>query len=90
MGMSREGASSLVSKLPLCSSGQVAQVLKRAGFEKGKKVRGSHQRYLKTRSDGTQIVTVLVEGRKVIPRGTLNSILTLAEISEAEFLRLLK
>jgi hypothetical protein len=41
------------------------------------------------RTDGTKDITVVVLGRKEIPRGTLRSILKLASVSEDQFIRAL-
>ena len=42
------------------------------------------------RPDGAKDVTVVVLGRKEIPRGTLRDILGLASVSDEEFLRALR
>ncbi|MBI2433400.1 MAG: type II toxin-antitoxin system HicA family toxin [Candidatus Hydrogenedentes bacterium] len=79
-----------MSKLPLCSSAQVEAVLKRLGFKEVKRGKGSHRPYAKVSKDGKVLATVLVLGKKEIPRGTLKSILELAGISPEEFIRHLK
>lgn len=79
-----------MSKLPLVSSREVIRVLERAGFKRGLKSSGSHQVFAKCLDDGTTITTVVVLGKKEIPRGTLKDILTRARLSGDEFLRLLR
>jgi len=84
-----------MAKLPLCSSGQLVAVLKRAGFspkkQSGRKKKGSsHQTWIKEVPSGEMIVTVVVLGKKEIRRGTLKDILKQAEIPHDEFLRLPK
>ena len=41
-------------------------------------------------ADGTKDVTVVILGRKEVPRGTLRDILRLANVSDDEFLRALR
>jgi len=48
---------------------------------------GSHLSMYRQRPEGTKDVTVIILGRKDIPRGTLRSILKLGNVSESEFLR---
>lgn len=50
---------------------------------------GSHLSMYRERPDGTKDVTVIILGKKEIPRGTLRSILKLGSVSESEFLRAL-
>ena len=47
---------------------------------------GSHLSMYRQRPDGTKEVTVIILGKKEIPRGTLRNILKLGNISEVEFL----
>ncbi len=51
---------------------------------------GSHRAYVKERPDGTHLATTVVLAKKELPRGTLKQILELAQISNDEFLKLLK
>jgi predicted RNA binding protein YcfA (HicA-like mRNA interferase family) len=79
-----------VSQLPLCSSEQVVAALKRLGFQRTQKTKGSsHQPYWRAR-ENRKYVVVVVLGKKEIPRGTLKAILIQAGLSEAEFLTALK
>ena len=48
---------------------------------------GSHLSMYRGRPDGAKDVTVIMLGKKEIPRGTLRSILRLGNVSESEFLR---
>ena len=79
-----------MSKLPLVSSRELIRVLERAGFKRGLKSSGSHQVFLKHLPDNTTITTVVVLGKKEIPRGTLKDILGRARLSDEEFVRLLR
>jgi predicted RNA binding protein YcfA (HicA-like mRNA interferase family) len=78
-----------VSPLPLCSSEQVIRVLERCGFSRGPKSPGSHQAFIKGTPRG-KIVTVVVLGKREVPRGTLKDILERAHISKEQFLRELR
>ena len=79
-----------MSKLPLVSSREVIRALECAGFKRGAKSPGSHQVFAKHLDDGTTQTTVMVLGKKEIPRGTLKSILERAGLSDDEFVRLLR
>lgn len=70
--------------LPLVSSDKVLAALARAGFTV-EHISGSHAALKRDTR-----VTVVVLGKKEIPRGTLKNILKLAGISEAEFRAFLK
>jgi predicted RNA binding protein YcfA (HicA-like mRNA interferase family) len=48
---------------------------------------GSHLSMYRGRPDGAKDVTVIILGRKEIPRGTLRGILRLGNISESDFFR---
>ena len=74
-------------KLPRVDARQLIRALKRAGFEE-KRQRGSHL-HLRRETDGKR-VTVPVHRGKIIPIGTLRSILRDANISSEEFQQLLK
>jgi len=75
-----------MSKLPLCSSDDVIGALHRGGFEKARRSKGSHQTLRRPREGGETDVTVVPIGKKEIPRGTLRSILKLANVTIEEFL----
>lgn len=79
-----------MAKLPLCSSKQVCGVLERVGFECLKKKAGSHQSYVRELPDGRKISVVVIIGKKEMTRGTLKRLLARAELSESDFLKLLK
>lgn len=77
-------------RLPLCSSELVVKILERDGFAPTNlSSKGSHRTFRKhlPKEDRT-LTTVVVLARKEIPRGTLESILKQAEMTEARFLRL--
>jgi predicted RNA binding protein YcfA (HicA-like mRNA interferase family) len=76
-------------QLPLCSSKQVVNALKRAGFRPARRSKGSHQTFVRE-AGGRKYTTVVVLGKRVIPRGTLENILKLAGMSAEEFWRLLR
>ena len=76
--------------LPLCSSRQVVNALKRLGFTPCRAKGSSHQSFKRTIETGETCVTVVTLGMKEIPRGTLKSILAMGHISEEDFLKHLK
>lgn len=78
-----------MARLPLCSSNQIINALKRAGFQPASSNPGSHLT-MERRTSRRVITTIVVMGKKEVPRMTLKSILRLAEMSQAEFLRHLK
>ena len=78
-----------MARLPLCSSAQVTNALKRAGFREASSSGGSHLT-MERRTGRRTITTVVVMGKKEIPRSTLKSILRLAELSQSEFLKHLR
>lgn len=84
-----ESASGGVTKLPLCSSDEIVHALERAGFRPARSARGTHLAMSK-QIGGRTITTVVILGKREVPRGTLEGILRLAEISPAEFTALLK
>jgi predicted RNA binding protein YcfA (HicA-like mRNA interferase family) len=51
---------------------------------------GSHLSMYRQRPDGTKDVTVVVLGKREIPRGTLRAILKLGKVSESDFLDALR
>jgi len=80
-----------MTKLPLVSSKVLVAALERDGFHPKRKSKGgSHQTFCKDLPDGRVLVTVVVLGKREIPRGTLASILRRAEISHDKFLNLLR
>jgi len=48
---------------------------------------GSHLSMYRERPDGAKDMTVIILGKREIPRGTLRSMLKLGNVSESEFLR---
>lgn len=76
-------------KIPLCSSDQIIRVLERNGFVKKKKTRGSHQALIRREGSRSRVVIVVL-GKKEIKRGTLRSILEMADMSLEQFLKELK
>ncbi|MQY73666.1 MAG: addiction module toxin, HicA family [Dehalococcoidia bacterium] len=79
-----------MSQLPLCSSKQIIDALIKDGFQlRSKSKRGSHQVLQKKLPSGRTIVVPVVIGKKEVPRGTLSSILRLAQIDRDHFLSLL-
>ncbi len=77
-------------RLPLLSSKEVISALKRDGFLYApKRGKGSHIALKKTDDHGKSRL-VIIPKRKVIPRGTLLSILDQAGLSKMEFTDLLR
>lgn len=77
-------------RLPLVSSAKLVRALIRLGFSADPHPSGgSHLSMYRERPDGRRDVTVVVLGKKEIPRGTLRDILRLGNVSDAEFLRVL-
>ena len=77
----------MTNEIPLCSSRQVVNALRRAGFVPARRSKGSHQAFVRVGPDGKRYTTVVVLGKAVIPRGTLRGILDLAGLSVEEFRR---
>ncbi len=71
----------------LFSSDEVIAALQRGGFALARNSSGSHSTYKRKRPDGTHDVTVVARGYKTLPRATLHSVLTMANVTEDEFLR---
>ena len=68
-------------RYPICNANDVTRVLRRNGFEKvGQK--GSHQKWRHV--DGRQVI-VADHGSKLIPIGTLKSIIEGSKLSVDEF-----
>ncbi|MFL6071997.1 MAG: type II toxin-antitoxin system HicA family toxin [Mycobacteriales bacterium] len=72
-------------RLPAASGAQVVKALMQVGFVVDH-VRSSH--YVMYHADG-RTTTVPVHGNRDIPRGTLRGIVRQAQLTVAEFLRLL-
>jgi len=79
-----------MQRLPLLSSDKVIRALKRGGFDFApKRGKGSHMAFTKTDEHGIKRL-VIVPKKKVIPRGTLLSILDQAGLNKEQFLELLR
>lgn len=78
-----------MARLPLCSSDQIISALKRAGFQPASSSAGSHLT-MERKTGRRTITTVVVMGKKEVPRYTLKMVLKLAEISQSEFLKCLR
>jgi len=77
-----------MTKFPSLSSKQVIKALKSIGFEDGpKRGKGSHIAMVK-REPG-KIRLVIIPNRKIIPKGTLRSILDQAGLTRDEFISLI-
>ena len=76
-----------MTKFPSLSSKQVINTLKSIGFEDApKRGKGSHVALVK-REPG-KIRLVIIPNRKIIPKGTLRSILDQAGLTRDEFISL--
>jgi predicted RNA binding protein YcfA (HicA-like mRNA interferase family) len=75
-----------MSSRRLFSSDEIIAALIRCGFEPTGRSSKNHQTLKRPRSDGTHDVTVVPMGKKEIPKGTLQSILHLANVEYEEFL----
>lgn len=77
-----------MTKFPSLSSKQIVKTLKSIGFEDApKRGKGSHIA-LVNREPGN-IRLVIIPNRKIIPKGTLRSILDQAGLTREEFLALI-
>jgi predicted RNA binding protein YcfA (HicA-like mRNA interferase family) len=77
-----------MTKFPALSSKQVINTLKSIGFEDApKRVKGSHIAMVK-REPG-KIRLVIIPNRKIIPKGTLRSILDQAGLTRDEFISII-
>jgi len=77
-------------RLPLLSSKEIISALKRCGFIYApKRGKGSHVALIKTGKEEKSRL-VIIPKKKVIPKGTLLSILDQAGLSKKEFLNLLR
>jgi predicted RNA binding protein YcfA (HicA-like mRNA interferase family) len=79
-----------VSEVPLCSSEEICNALRRAGFVPGRAASGDHQFWFRENPDDTKSTTTVVLGRREVPRGTLRKILRQAGLTVEEFRELLK
>lgn len=77
-----------MARLPLCSSDQIIQALRRGGFERAHSS-GSHLT-MERRTRQRTIITVVIMGKREVPRGTLSRILRLAEMTNQRFIELLR
>ena len=68
----------------------VVNALTRAGFRAARRSRGSHQTFARVHADGHKDITVVVLGKREIPRGTPRSIIRSAGLSVEEFRALLR
>ena len=78
-----------MSRLPLCSSEEIVKALQRAGFQSAHRSPGSHLT-LSKRVGKRTITTVVVLGKREVPRPTLRKILRLAQLTDEEFLTYLR
>lgn len=76
-----------MSKLPSVSPDDCIRVLLKAGFSVSRQ-RGSHVQMRRNSPPPARTVPVPT-GKRTLPRGTLNSIIRLAEMTRDEFLELL-
>jgi predicted RNA binding protein YcfA (HicA-like mRNA interferase family) len=75
-----------MSRRRLFSSDEIINALLRCGFELTGRRGKNHQTLKRPRADGRPDVTVVPIGKKEIPKGTLDSILKLANLGYDEFL----
>jgi predicted RNA binding protein YcfA (HicA-like mRNA interferase family) len=75
-----------MTKRRLFSSDQIINALLRCGFELTGRPGKNHQTLKRPRRDGTHDVTVVPVGEREVPRGTLDSILKLANLDYEDFL----
>ena len=75
-----------MSRRRLFSSDEIINALLRCGFELTGRRGKNHQTLKRTLSDATHDATVVPLGEKEIPKGTLDSILKLANLDYDEFL----
>jgi len=75
--------------VPLCSSRQIVNALRRAGFVPARGAVGDHQAFVRDLPDGRRLTAIVLIGQREVPRGTLRKILQQAELSVEEFMALL-
>jgi predicted RNA binding protein YcfA (HicA-like mRNA interferase family) len=73
-------------KQRLFSSDEIINALLRCGFELARKSKKNHQTLKRRRPDGRHDVTVVPIWEKEVPKGTLDSILKLANLDYDDFL----
>ncbi len=74
-----------MGRLPLVSTSELMKALSRAGFAHVR-TKGSHHMLVRQNPAST----ISVPERREIPRGTLRSILTQADLSDDDFVRLIE
>ncbi len=75
-----------MSRRRLFSSDEIINALIRCGFELTGRSGKGHQTLKRPRADGRPDVTVVPMGKKEVPKGTLDSILQLANLEYDDFL----
>ena len=70
--------------VPLCSSAKIVAALKRAGFKPGRRSKGSHQAFIRATPE-RKYITIVVLGKRQVPRGTLEDIIEKAGMTVEEF-----
>ena len=71
-------------QIPLVSSKKALAALRRLGFEEARR-EGSYVTLIRERAGGGKDVTVIVDAKGEIPRGTLKSTLELGRVTIDEF-----
>ena len=77
-------------RVPLRSSNQILNALKRLGVQEGRARSTSHRFLFRTLPDGSKPSRPLPMGEREVPRGTLRAILEGLEISLEDFLEALR
>jgi predicted RNA binding protein YcfA (HicA-like mRNA interferase family) len=77
-----------MTKFPSLSSKQVIKTLKSIGFEDAPK-RGKGSHFAMVKREPGKIRLVIIPNRKIIPKGTLRSILDQAGLTRDEFISLI-
>ena len=75
-----------MSRQRLFSSDEIIKALLRCGFELTGRRGKNHQTLKRPRAEGRPDVTVVPIGKREIPKGTLDSILELANVDYDDFL----
>lgn len=78
-----------MTEAPLCSSAQIINALRRAGFAPARAAAGSHQAFVRVRTDGRKETAVVHLGQREVARYTLRSIIKQAGMTVDEFIALL-
>ena len=79
-----------MSEVPLCSSNEIINALRRAGFKPARRAKGDHQVYVRERSDGRKDITLVHLGQREVARYTLRNIIQRAGMTVEEFCGYLK